>query len=79
MKICPTYISKNNTNYEKQIVLLMIPNKQKRKLALSCIKNLSALLRDITSKHKSDSNCLNCLHSFATKIDLDYIKKYIWK
>ena len=31
------------------------------------IKKLSALLKGITSKHKSDFYCLNCLHSFRTK------------
>ena len=28
-EICPDYISKINSNYEKQIILLMIPNEQK--------------------------------------------------
>ena len=30
----------------------MIPNKEKRRTALSCNKTLSALLHGITSKHK---------------------------
>ena len=31
------------------------------------VKKLSALLHGITSKHKGDFYCLNCLHSFRTK------------
>ena len=31
------------------------------------VKKLSVLLRGITSKHYSDFDCLNCLHSFRTK------------
>ena len=30
-------------------------------------KNLSALLKGITSNHKGDFYCLNCLHSYSTK------------
>ena len=31
------------------------------------VKNLSALLIGISSKHKSNFYCLTCLHSFRTK------------
>ena len=31
------------------------------------MKNLPALLYGITSKHKGDFYCLNCLHSFKTE------------
>ena len=31
------------------------------------VKNLSALLRRITSNHYGDFYCLNCLHSYRTK------------
>ena len=31
------------------------------------VKKLSALLRGITSKHRGNFYCLNCLHSFRTK------------
>ena len=31
------------------------------------IKNLSALFREITSKHVGEFYCLNCLHSFRTE------------
>ena len=36
-------------------------------MALSRVKNLSILLRGITSKHHDDFYCLNCLHSFRTE------------
>ena len=63
-KIYPAYVS--NSNREKQVILLMIPNGEGRKQskALACVaksegggwrylavKKLSALLRRITSKH----------------------------
>ena len=31
------------------------------------IKNISGLLRGITSNHNGDFYCLNCLHSYRTK------------
>ena len=39
-------------------------------MALSCNKNLSGLLRGITSNHNGDFYCLNCLHSYRTKSKL---------
>ena len=55
--MCPAYVSKLNSNHEKQVILLII----------TLSKKLLALLREITSKHHVDFNCLNCLHSFATE------------
>ena len=40
-------------------------------MALSYSKKLSALLHGITSKHKVDFHCLNCLHSFRTENKLE--------
>ena len=64
-KIYPAYVSKHNTNCEKQAALSMIPNKE------GChylsVRKLSALLREVTSKNNGDFYCLNCLHSFRTK------------
>ena len=34
------------------------------------IKNISRLLRGITSNHNGDFYCLNCLHSYRTKSKL---------
>ena len=48
---------------------------KRRKMTLSCSKNLSALLRGITSKNNGDSYCLNCLHSFRTKNKLESHKR----
>ena len=36
-------------------------------MTFSCCKKFFALLREITSKHNGDFNCLNCLHSFRTE------------
>ena len=77
----PAYVSKHNSNREKQVILLMISNgelheaKSEGRIAKSegrrqwhylPVKNLSALLRGISSIHNGDFYCLNCLHSFAT-------------
>ena len=49
-KIYPPYVLKHNSNRKKQYILLMIPNGEKwHHLAL---KQLSASLRGITSKHQ---------------------------
>ena len=66
MEIFPAYISKINSNCEKQIIILINPNKEKDGWYYLAVKRLSALLRGITSKHQGDFYCLNCLHSFAT-------------
>ena len=71
-EICPAYISKFNSNCEKQVNLLMIPNKEKESLHyLKC----SALLHRITSKHKCDFHCLNSFHSFRTEHKLKSLEK----
>ena len=35
------------------------------------VRSLSTLLKGITSKHKDDSYCLNCFHSFASTKSLE--------
>ena len=65
--MCPAYISKINSNCEKQIILSMIPNKENRRLALSYTKKISVLIRGIALKHHGNFNCLNCLRSFRTE------------
>ena len=54
----------------------MISNGEKQWHYLA-VKKLRALLTGITFKHHGDFYCLNCLHSFATGKDLNYIKKYV--
>ena len=39
------------------------------------VKELSALLRGITSNHHGGFYCLNCFHSFATKNKLESHKR----
>ena len=45
----------------------MIPPEEEEVQHYLAVKNLSALLRGITSKHKGDFYCLNCSHSFRTE------------
>ena len=66
-EICPAYISKINSNCEKQIILSMILNEDKEGWHYLAVKNLSTLLRGVTSKHHGNFYCLNCLHSFRTE------------
>ena len=63
--------SKYNLNCKNQVIVLMITDGEKRNYL--AVKNLSALLRGITSNHKGAFYCLNCLHSYNTK---DKLKKY---
>ena len=65
MGICPTYVSEHNSNREKQVIILMIPNGEGWYYIE--VKQLSALLRRITSKHNSDFYYLSCLQSLRTK------------
>ena len=51
----------------------MIPNEEE--WHDFAVKELSALLRRITSKHHGDFYCLNCLYSFSTKTKLEWHKK----
>ena len=64
-KTYPAYVSKYNSNPEKQVILLMISNGEKWHYL--AVKKLSALLRGITSTNNGNFYCLNCLHSFRTK------------
>ena len=45
----------------------MIQNKEKEGLHYLAVKELSALLRRIKSKHHNDFYYLSCLHSFRTE------------
>ena len=67
-EICPVYISKTNSNCEKQIILLIIPNKEGWNYF--AVKQLPTFLRGITAKHHGDFYCLNCLHSFRTENEI---------
>ena len=67
------YKSKHNLTREKQIILLMITNGEKWHYLV--VKNLSGLLRGITSNHNADFYCLNCFCSYSTKNKLEKHKK----
>ena len=75
-KICLAYVSKHNSNLEKQVIFLMILNGDKQWHYLA-VKKLSALLRRITCKGHGDCYFLNCHHFFATEKGLNRIKKYV--
>ena len=64
--IYPAYVSKHNSNREKQVILLMIPNEEKWHSKKIAVKKLSALLTGITPKHHGNFYCLKYLHSFTT-------------
>ena len=67
------YKSKHNLTREKQVILLMICNGENWHYLI--VKNLSRLLRAITSNHDGDFYCLNCFRSYRTKNKLDAHKK----
>ena len=68
-KIQLDYRSKYNLTCDKQIILLMITHGEKWHYL--AVKNLSGLLKGITSTHEKDSYCLNCFHSYRTKNKLE--------
>ena len=72
-KIEIAYKSKHNLTREKQVILLMISIGENWHYLI--VKNLSRLLRGITSNHDGGFYCLNCFHSYRTKIKLDAHKK----
>ena len=56
----------------------MIPNKEKEGWwHYLTVKKLSASLHGITSKHKGDFYCLNCLHYFRTENKLKSHERYV--
>ena len=72
------YLSKHNSNREKQVMLLMISNGERRKAKSEgrwryylAVKKLTPLLRGITSKNIGNFYCLNCLYSFKTKSKIE--------
>ena len=72
-KINIAYKSKHNLTREKIEILLMISNGEKWHYI--AVKNLSGLLRGITSNHAGDFYCLNCFCAYSTKNKLEEHKK----
>ena len=68
-KIQVPYKSKQNLTCDKQVILLMITDREKWHYLT--VKNLPGLLRGIISTHKEDFDCLNCFHSYRTKNKLE--------
>ena len=64
--IYPSYVSKHNSNREKQVMPIMIPNEERCHYLE--VKKLLALLRELTLNHHNGFYCLNCFHSFTTEI-----------
>ena len=72
-KVEIAYKSKYNLIRDKQIILLMISNGENWHYLV--VKNLSRLLRGISSNHDGDYYCLNCFHSYRTENKLNAHKK----
>ena len=66
------YTLKYNYKCKKQVILLMITDKNNRWHYLA-VKSLPALFRGTTSNHHGDFYCLNCFHSYTT---LNKLKKH---
>ena len=73
-KIHIAYKSRHNLTREKQVILLMITDGEKWHCLI--VKNLTGLLRGVTSNHNGDFYCLNCFHLYSTKARLEAHKKY---
>ena len=76
-KICSAYISKINANCEKQIVLLMIPNKEKEQWHYLAVKKQSTLLTGITSNIMVIFIACIVFILLEQKINLNLMKKYV--
>ena len=72
-KIHIAYKSKHILTREKQVILSMISNG--KKWHYLTVKNLSGLLRGITSNHAGDFYCLNCFCAYSTKNKFEAHKK----
>ena len=72
-KIHVAYKSKHNLTRENQIILLMITDGEKWHYLT--VKNLSGVLRGITSNHAGDFYCLNCFSAYSTKNKFEAHKK----
>ena len=70
------YVSKHNITLNTHANLLMITDGTGNGHYLA-VKNISGLLRGITSNHNDDNYCLNCFHSYATEKNLESMNKYV--
>ena len=65
-QIRPAYISKYNHKRNDKVILLIITDSDNNWHYLA-VKNISRLLRGITSNHNGDFYCLNCFYAYTTK------------
>ena len=72
-KIRLAYMSKHSFKRQNQVILLMITDG--KKWHHFTVKNLSVILREITSNNKEDFYCLNSFHSYSTKEKLNKHEK----
>ena len=63
-KTYPAYVSKHNSNHEKQAIWLRIQNRER--WHYFAVKKLSTLLRGIKYKHHGHLYCLKCFYLFTT-------------
>ena len=73
-KVEIAYKSKYHLIRDNQIILLMISNGENWHYLV--VKNLSGLLRGISSNHNSNYYCLNCFQSYRNESKLNAHKKY---
>ena len=69
------YKSKYNLTRENQVILLMITDGEKWHYV--AVKSLSALFREITSKHEGDFYCLICFQAYTRENKIKKHKKYV--
>ena len=68
-KIYPAYVSKHNSNREKQVILFNDFKRIQTTMALSCSQKSICIIKTdflLSRKHHVDFSCLNCFHSVAT-------------
>ena len=63
-EIYPAYVWKHNLNWEKQVIFLLIPNRNKWHYL--AVKELLEILRGIASKNNGNFYCLNYLQTWIT-------------
>ena len=73
-----TYISEFNYICENQVILLTITDGDNKWHYLAVAK-LAALLKEISSKIKTDFYFLNSLHPYRKESNRDSMNHYFWK
>ena len=76
-KIYADYVSKHNSNFQKQAILFMISNREGWHYLVA--KKLSALLRGIMSSYHGDFYCSIVFILLQQKTSLNRVKKYVRK